>query len=121
MNKISCICPNCAKGMVDLVTIYPYDGYQNEKPYYQIKCYGCGISMAGVDDEELKRNWNKIYIPLHVKRFDFSERLKLQSEYREYLIEESAKIGACLDDTSVHTFISFLHSKNFEIMTTKEE
>lgn len=50
----------------------------------------------------------------------FSEREELQRRYNNWLIEESAKIGACLDASNVHTFIAFLKSQGFSIVWGKK-
>lgn len=55
------------------------------------------------------------------KRFNFSERMRLQKEYELFLKEHSERIGAFICPSSVTAFMQFLESKNFEIVEKEKK
>lgn len=52
-------CPIC-RGFVVVSKIYPYDGYQNETPYYIVGCPECKVGAKGLDKEKTCEKWEKL-------------------------------------------------------------
>ena len=50
-------CPFCGSE-AKILKYYPYDGYQNERPVYLIRCVLCNASIKRDQEEFAVKAWN---------------------------------------------------------------
>lgn len=56
---------------------------------------------------------------LELKRFNFSEKLEMQTEYERFVRAKSLEVNMELNPLNVFTFIAFLESKGYYVLQRK--